>query len=90
MALPLAALLTGGALWAGYQLGIEAGAPDSNGQMAAFGLQQEPAGSTENWNKLVNRLAIWMRWHCGWGYAGEALRMEALGEELVKIGELIQ
>ncbi|MCB1867380.1 MAG: M23 family metallopeptidase [Gammaproteobacteria bacterium] len=90
MALPLAALLTGGALWAGYQLGIEAGAPVSNGQMAAFGLQQETGRqhreleqarqqARAHLDAMALRLGVMQ---------AKLLRMEALGEQLVKIGEL--
>lgn len=89
VAVTLVVLLTCGALWGSYQLGIEAGASISNQAAEASGLRlplnSEKSNSDTRLKAGAHLDAMALRLG---DMQADLLRMEALGEQLVKAGNL--
>jgi len=90
VAAPLITVLTGGAVWGGYQLGIKAAASAHKESRAVLSFQQEidkqgmdlaqaRHQAQAHLDAMALRLGVMQ---------AELLRLEALGEQLVKVGEL--
>lgn len=82
----LVAGLTGGALWGGYQLGVEAGASIADGEILQLQYEKQRRELDEaRYEARAHLDAIALRLG---DMQAELLRMEALGEKLVSVGEL--
>lgn len=82
----LVAGLTGGAMWGGYQLGVEAGASIADGEILQLQYEKQRRELDEaRYEARAHLDAIALRLG---DMQAELLRMEALGEKLVAVGEL--
>jgi len=82
----LVAGLTGGAMWGGYQLGVEAGASIADGEILQLQYEKQRRELDEaRYEARAHLDAIALRLG---DMQAELLRMEALGEKLVSVGEL--
>ncbi len=86
----MAVLVTGGALWGGYQLGMDAGVLAASGGVSVSGIEQKLEGQRRTFEAASHQARAHldaMALRLG-DMQAELLRMEALGEQLVKAGKL--